>query len=167
MSMCESCGASALSDAQFCEACGHRLGTPDLRKLPPETSSVSAEAKPGSLRGEVAFLSGAVDQAKVRIDNWKNRGSEKTKIEAERKAVQKREEREEMRAAVRSPLARISRFVVGLSAMLLFVYLLTRMPRGQMSAVMILQLYKEMAKEYGWPDGPAQDTGPGWSILRF
>ena len=59
---CENCKGQVLPDATFCEACGHKLGTPAARKPEP------GEAKPGSLRSELAFLSGSIDQAKVRID---------------------------------------------------------------------------------------------------
>jgi hypothetical protein len=153
MAQCESCGAGALSDAQFCEACGHRLGTPSeaSKKAAEAVSPGNPEATPGSLRANVAFLSGAVDQAKIRLaDNWKQRGEKpSTKIEAERQAVQKREEQEERRASAKGPIARITRFVVGVSALLLFVYLLIRIPRGQMTPLMTLQLYKEMMKEFG------------------
>ena len=152
MPQCESCGSGALSDAQFCEACGHRLGTPvESKKAHAEPSPVSnVEAKPGSLRADVAFLSGAVDQAKVRLDNWKHRGDKaSTKIEADRQAEQKRAEKEERKANAKGPLARIARFVAGVSALLLFVYLLIRLPRSQMSPVMTLQLYHELIKEFG------------------
>ena len=140
---CENCKGQVLPDATFCEACGHKLGTPAAKKPDP------SEAKPGSLRSELAFLSGSIDQAKVRIDQWKQKGDQ-SKRSAEREAEQKRIEKEEAKAErkKRSPLRAVMQFLTGLMALAAFVYLLIKLPRNT-SPTLIMQLWGSIQEEFG------------------
>ena len=140
---CENCQGQVLPDATFCEACGHKLGTPSSKKTPD-----SGEAKPGSLRSELAFLSGTIDQAKVRLDQWKQKGDQ-SKRAAERESEQKKSEVDEAKKErkKRSPLRAVMQFLTGLAALAAFVYLLIKLPRNT-SPTLIMQLWKSMQEEY-------------------
>lgn len=134
MPACVNCGADILPDSQFCEACGHKVGEP---------AGAKSKAGPGSLRSEVAFLAGAVDQAKVRIDTWRQKGDQ-AKIQSERQAgIQRQEKQQEKQEArkKRGPLQVVTQILVGLMALAAFVFLLLRMPRKTSPYAMML-LYK-------------------------
>ena len=137
---CVSCGADILPDCQFCEACGHKVGEPA-----PVEAAKTTKAGPGYLRAEVAFLAGAVDQAKVRIDNWRQRGDQ-AKVQAEREAgIQRQEKEQEQQEGrkKRGPFQVLMQILVGLVALAAFVFLLIRMPR-KLSPYAVLFLYREM-----------------------
>lgn len=140
---CENCQGQVLPDATFCEACGHKLGTPSSKK-----PADLGEAKPGSLRSELAFLSGTIDQAKVRLDQWKQKGDQ-SKRAAERESEQKKSEVEEAKKErkKRSPFRAVMQFLTGLAALAAFVYLLIKLPRNT-SPTLIMQLWKSMQEEY-------------------
>lgn len=150
MPECENCQGQVLTDATFCEACGHKLGTPSTKKTP-EPEAVG-EAKPGSLRAELAFLSGSIDQAKVRLDQWKQKGDQ-SKRAAEREAEQKKVEVEEARKdrKKRSPFRAVLQFLSGLLALAAFVYLLIKLPRNT-PPLMTMQLWKALQEEFGLDD---------------
>jgi len=145
MPECENCKGQVLPDATFCEACGHKLGTPSPKSVQAETS----EARPGSLRSELAFLSGSIDQAKVRLDQWKQKGDQ-SKRAAEREAEQKKAEVEEARQErkKRSPFRAVLQFLTGLLALAAFIYLLIRLPRNT-SPTLIMQLWNSIQEEFG------------------
>ena len=140
MPACVSCGADILPDSQFCEVCGHKVGEPAATKAsPPE------KAGPGSLRSEIAFLAGAVDQAKVRIENWRHKGDQ-AKLQAEREANIQRIDKEQVKKEERKkrgPLQTLMQVLVGLISLAAFVYLLIKMPR-KTSPYAMMFLYKEM-----------------------
>ncbi|MBT9587173.1 zinc ribbon domain-containing protein [bacterium] len=142
---CENCQGQVLPDATFCEACGHKLGTPSTKK-----TADSGETKPGSLRSELAFLSGSIDQAKVRLDQWKQKGDQ-SKRAAEREAEQKKSEVEEAKKdrKKRSPFRAVIQFLSGLVALAAFVYLLIKLPRNT-SPAMIMHLWNSMQEEFGF-----------------
>lgn len=148
MPECENCQGQVLTDATFCEACGHKLGTPSTKKAP----EPAGDPKPGSLRSELAFLSGSIDQAKVRLDQWKQKGDQ-SKRAAEREAEQKKVEIEEARKErkKRSPFRAVLQFLTGLVALAAFVYLLIKLPRNT-SPAMIMHLWKAMQEEFGLVD---------------
>jgi hypothetical protein len=146
MAECENCGAQVLRDATFCEACGHKLGTPSAKQI----AQSGGEAVPGSLRSELAFLAGSIDQAKVRLDQWKQKGDQ-SKRAAERDAEQRRAEVEEAQKErkKRSPFRAVMQFLTGLIALAAFVYLLIRLPRNT-SPTIVFQLWNNLCEEYGW-----------------
>lgn len=145
MAECENCNAQVLSNSTFCEACGHKLGTPSPKQ---QSTQELTTATPGSLRSELAFLSGTIDQAKVRLDQWKQKGDQ-TKRAAEREAEQKKVEEEEARKErkKRGPLRAVMQFLTGLVALAAFIYLLIRLPRNT-SPTMILQLWQSFQEEF-------------------
>lgn len=149
MAECENCGAKVLTDATFCEACGHKLGTPSPKQI---ASQAGTEAGPGSLRAELAFLAGSIDQAKVRLDQWKQKGDQ-SKRAAEREAEQRKAEVEEQKKErkKRSPFRAVLQFLTGLVALAAFVYLLIRLPRNT-NPTIVLQLWKNFQEEFGWED---------------
>ena len=148
MPACENCQAEVLTDAQYCEACGHKIGTPSPKAEKEKEKAAAAErqtASPGSLRSEIAFLSGAVDQAKVRIDNWKSKGDQ-AKKEAERQQDLKKQEQEMARKERSGRGSGIVNFLVGLLALCAFVYLLVRLPRKGVSPSVVMRLWQ------GWTE---------------
>jgi uncharacterized membrane protein YvbJ len=147
MQECENCQGQVLPDATFCEACGHKLGTPSSKNV-----VEASETKPGSLRSELAFLSGSIDQAKVRLDQWKQKGDQ-SKRAAEREAEQKKIEVEEAKKErkKRSPFRAVIQFLSGLVALAAFVYLLIKLPRNT-SPAMIMALWNSMQEEFGFAD---------------
>lgn len=148
MPACENCQAEVLSDAQYCEACGHKIGTPSPKaekEKGPTTERLSAT--PGSLRSEIPFLSGIGDQAKVRFDNWKNKG-EQAKKEAERQQDLKKQEQEAARKERSGRGSSILNFLVGLAALCAFVYLLIRLPRKGASPMLVMQLWEAWKEEF-------------------
>lgn len=146
MSECENCGAKVLPNATFCEACGHKLGTPAPRKG--ATGELPSTASPGSLRSELAFLSGSLDQAKARLDQWKQKGDQSRRtaeIEAEQRKAQEEEQRQQKKK--RHPLRAVFQFLTGLAALAAFVYLIIRLPRNT-SPTLMFQLWNELQAEY-------------------
>lgn len=155
--ICEQCGASNLPEARFCEACGHELGTPAEQELPVQTvegesGTGSVGASPGSLRDEIPFLTGAVEQAKARIEDWRLKNTRK-KTEAEReRRVEEERRREEQQS--RSPVNRFISIVLGLVALAAFLALLLRYPRQSPEVVMgLMQDLMDRLTELGWDDG--------------
>jgi hypothetical protein len=147
MPACENCNAQVLPDATFCEACGHKLGTTPASKIAEESG---AQATPGSLRSELAFLSGTIDQAKARIDQWKQKGDQSKRaaeIQAEQQRAAEEEARQEKRKK-RGPLQAVLQFLAGLAALAAFVYLLIRLPRNA-SPTLVLQLWASLQEEFG------------------
>jgi hypothetical protein len=146
MPECENCAAQVLRDATFCEACGHKLGTPSAKSQAPATG----DAAPGSLRSELAFLAGSIDQAKVRLDQWKQKGDQ-TKRAAEQQAEQRKVEAEEAKKErkKRNPFRAVMQFLAGLVALAAFVYLLIRLPRNT-SPTVVFQLWQSLQEEFAW-----------------
>ncbi len=146
MPECENCKGQVLPDATFCEACGHKLGTPSAKQAVSDPGS--GAASPGSLRSELAFLSGSIDQAKARLDQWKQKGDQSKRtaeIEAEQRKAAQEENRQERKK--RSPFRAVIQFLTGLAALAAFVYLLIRLPRNT-SPTMVLQLWQAMQTEF-------------------
>ena len=142
MPECVQCKANILPDSQYCEACGHKVGDP-----------VGQKSGSGSLRSEVAFLSGAVDQAKARLEGWRQKG-DTARLQAEREqAIKKQEqqvEKQEQSKKKRGIVETLMQVVVGVIALVAFVYLLLKMPR-KASPYMIYrahQQYLEMLNEF-------------------
>ena len=104
------------------------------------------------MRAELAFLSGSIDQAKVRIDQWKQKGDQ-SKRAAEREAEQQRIEKEEAakERKKRSPFRAVIQFLTGLAALAAFVYLLIKLPRNA-SPTLIIQLWNSIQEEFGLSD---------------
>lgn len=134
-----------LPDSTFCEVCGHKLGTPPARSAAAE----GGQAAPGSLRSELAFLAGSLDQAKTRLDQWKQKG-EQSKRAAERKQEQRQTEVEEARQErkKRNPVRAVLQFLTGLAALAAFVYLVIRLPRNTPFSV-VMRLWTEWQSEFG------------------
>ena len=142
--ICEKCGAENLPDTRFCEACGHELGsTPEPSEEatvtvdePEDNDDESAPARPGSLRDEIPFLTGAVDQAKARFQGWQQKNARKKtekvrdKEFSEQRAAQQPESKEQS-----SMMSRIMAFLVGILALAAFIYLLIRYPRNASPAM--------------------------------
>jgi hypothetical protein len=147
MPECLQCKASILPDSQYCEACGHKVGEP-----------AGGKSGSGSLRGEVAFLSGAVDQAKVRLEGWRQKG-DTARLNAERElAIRKQDEQEQQQESTkkkRGILETLMQTLVGIVALAAFVYLLLRMPRNSSPALVyrahqeFLGMLNEFFEEFG------------------
>ncbi|HXE73047.1 MAG TPA: zinc ribbon domain-containing protein [Candidatus Nitrosotenuis sp.] len=132
MSQCPNCRAEVLSDALFCEACGHRLAEPAQTN-----GDAGQRATPGSLRAEIPLLSGAAAQIRARIEGMKER------VERERQSSRREEEirrKEESTPKRRSWLT----VVIGVLILILWAYLLVRWPRPA-SPLMIWQLLRRLA----------------------
>lgn len=135
---CSKCGADNLPEAKFCEACGAELGaTEDIpeQELLEQTDEDDGDegeprmAKPGSLRDEIPFLTGAVDQAKARLEGWQQKSARK-KTEKLRQKEFKRQEAERKPEVTGSSFgSRLAAFLVGLLALAAFLYLLLNYPR--------------------------------------
>jgi hypothetical protein len=147
MPECLQCKASILPDSQYCEACGHKVGEP-----------AGTKSGSGSLRGEVAFLSGAVDQAKVRLEGWRQKG-DTARLNAERElAIRKQDEQEQKQESTkkkRGILETLMQTLVGIVALAAFVYLLLRMPRNSSPALVyrahqeFLSMLNEFFEDFG------------------
>lgn len=129
---CEQCSESNLPEAKYCEACGHELGTEPENDSPssPIDSGESSETRPGSLRDEIPFLTGAVDQARARIEDWKQKSARK-----QTEKVREREFREQAAASESKGEGaglgqRVMTLLVGILAIAAFIYILVRLPRG-------------------------------------
>lgn len=137
---CEKCGADNLPGTQYCEACGHELGMPseEAAAALEIDSEVDTEtlgdpddrpAKPGSLRDEIPFLTGAVDQAKARFQGWQQKKA-RQKTEEVRDKEFSSQAREEAAAPEHSSfMSKVMAFLVGILALAAFIYLLIRYPR--------------------------------------
>ena len=145
MAECENCGAQVLPNSTFCDACGHKLGTPSPKKGTQELGS----ATPGSLRGELAFLSGGIDQAKAKLDQWKQKGDQSKRLaehEAEQRKVAAEEARKERKKG--GPLQTMMQFLAGLAALAAFIYLLIKLPRKTGNPLHMLMLWQSMQDEF-------------------
>ncbi|MCA9796704.1 MAG: hypothetical protein KC910_33070, partial [Candidatus Eremiobacteraeota bacterium] len=121
---CEQCSESNLPEAKYCEACGHELGTEPENDSPssPIDSGESSETRPGSLRDEIPFLTGAVDQARARIEDWKQKSARK-----QTEKVREREFREQAAASESKGEGaglgqRVMTLLVGILAIAAFIY---------------------------------------------
>jgi hypothetical protein len=86
-----------------------------------------------------------VDQAKFRIDNWRQRGDQ-AKVQADREAGIQRQEKEQEKVEQRKkrgPFQVFLQILVGLAALAAFIFLLIRMPRKS-SPYAVMCLYKNM-----------------------
>lgn len=147
MPECLQCKANILPDSQYCDACGHKVGEP-----------VGQKSGSGSLRSEVAFLSGAVDQAKARLEGWRQKG-DTARLQAEREqAIKKQEqevEKQEQSKKKRGILETLMQMMVGIVALVAFVYLLLKMPRKASPHAVLrvhqefLQMLNEFLEDFG------------------
>ncbi len=145
MATCPNCQAEVITDAQFCEACGYRLAGGDQGTV--EVHNVERPAAlPGSLRNEIPFLSGAVRQAKARLDSWKEQ-TERDKREARREEDLRKQE-EEAAAKKGGTGRRIGLMLVGILVLAAWVWLIIRFP-PKANPMMKWQLLQEMRKEFG------------------
>lgn len=137
---CEKCGADNLPGTQYCEACGHELGTPseaaaaaleidDEPETEPLGNPEDRPAKPGSLRDEIPFLTGAVDQAKARFQGWQQKKArQKTEKVREEEYSGSSSNSEPAAPEQSSFMSKVMGFLVGILALALFIYLLIRFP---------------------------------------
>lgn len=145
MPSCPNCQAEVITDAQFCEACGYRLaggeqGTVEVRNVE------RPAALPGSLRNEIPFLSGAVRQAKARLESWKEQ-TERDKREA-RREEELRQQEEEQAARKGSGKRSVWLMLVGLLVLAAWVWLIIRFP-PKANPMLKWQLLQEMRREFG------------------
>ncbi len=136
---CEKCGADNLPGTQYCEACGHELGTPSEAAAAaleiddePETEALGDSddrpAKPGSLRDEIPFLTGAVDQAKARFQGWQQKKSRQKTEKVRDEEYANNAPADSAPAEQSSFMSKVMGFLVGILALALFIYLLVRYP---------------------------------------
>ncbi|MEW6282924.1 MAG: zinc ribbon domain-containing protein [Candidatus Eremiobacterota bacterium] len=154
MPTCPNCQADTITDAQYCEACGYRLASSVVHSS--EHGTVESygvpkpDALPGSLRAEIPFLSGAVKQARARLESWKEQ-AERDKLEARReKDLQRQEEDSPKKRGRRS----IWLMLVGVLVLVLWVFIIVRWPPG-MNPAAKWQLLHEMLRRAGWEDEEA------------
>ncbi len=134
MIYCEKCGAENLPDSKFCEVCGHELGTDPEPEAPDQSQDLAPEqeeddTKPGSLRDEIPFLTGAVDQARARLEDWQQKSARRKTEKVRQKEYQQQaaEEKKESKDGLGS---RIMSLLVGILAIAAFIYIVVRLPRG-------------------------------------
>lgn len=124
---CFRCGAENLPEAKFCESCGTSLDA----EMPSGEPTQSLAPRPGSLRDAIPFLTGGVDQAKVRFDGWKQK---KTRNETERLREEHFEKERQEQVALEESNKKesfsttVTRVLVGLLALALLIYLLIKHP---------------------------------------
>lgn len=148
MPTCPNCQAEVISDAQFCEACGYRLGQAAQQGSVEVRNVERPAALPGSLRNEIPFLSGAVRQAKARLESWKEQ-TERDKREARREEDMRKQEEEQ--AVKKSGKRSIWLMLVGVMVLAAWVWLIIRFP-PKANPLLKWQLLQEMRREFGLLD---------------
>lgn len=146
MPTCPNCQAEVISDAQFCEACGYRLAGGGAEQGTVEVKNVEKPgALPGSLRNEIPFLSGAVRQAKARLESWKEQ-TERDKREARREEELRKQEEEA--AAKKGGGRSLWLMLTGIIVLAVWVWLIIRFP-PKANPMLKWQLLQEMRREFG------------------
>lgn len=146
---CFRCGAENLPEAKFCENCGASLDA----EMPSGEPTQSLAPRPGSLRDAIPFLTGGVDQAKVRFDGWKQK---KTRNETERLREEHFENERQQQVALEesnkkeSFSSTVTRILVGLLALALLIYLIIKHPN--LPFWMARQMVEEILGEYALPE---------------
>ncbi|MBI3925007.1 MAG: zinc ribbon domain-containing protein [Armatimonadetes bacterium] len=149
MEVCRKCGAQNIDEARYCEVCGVDLAEVETQEALSGDSpaggelGTAAQPSPGSLRDQIPFLTGAVEQAKARIDSWKQR-SERSRQDKVRQEEAARQEQEQRATSARGSLSGLWSFLLGLVALAAFIYLLLRLPRGSFSPAVAWMLLEEI-----------------------
>ncbi len=121
MQQCSQCGAENVDEARFCEACGVDLSSTSQ----PESSRT--EPGTGSLRDEISFLTGAVEKAKARLEEWRQK-EERKKVEQTRQEEAEKQETKQKATFLRM-IEKVGSIVVGIIALAAFLYMLIRLPK--------------------------------------
>ncbi len=142
---CFRCEAENLPEAKFCESCGTSLDA----EMPSGEPTQSLAPRPGSLRDAIPFLTGGVDQAKVRFDGWKQK---KTRNETERLREEHFEKERQEQVALEESNKKesfsttVTRVLVGLQSLALLIYLLMKHPN--LPSWMTRQMVDDILGEY-------------------
>lgn len=135
---CPECQKDNLAKSKFCSYCGASL---EASQIPPEKSLVGPidpedlaqqeepEVRPGSLRDQVAFLSGRWDQAKAKVKKWQSSQVREEFEESQQRFAE--ETTQGLKDTKNKPISlrtRILSILVGLTALAVFIWILMGQP---------------------------------------